>query len=97
MLPGGQRRLCAVPAIYQSRGAWWARAALSPYTASQLFVTMRLCRGTAQLIGSTQLSSGRFAMIDDGVGLSLVPWWPALEQHIGRHIFGTVMPGGRVD
>jgi hypothetical protein len=36
-------------------------------------------------------------MIDDGVGLSLVPWWPALEQHIGRHIFGTVMPGGRVD
>jgi hypothetical protein len=36
-------------------------------------------------------------MIDDGVGLSLVPWWPALGQHIGRHIFGTVMPGGGVD
>ncbi|KAF0096018.1 MAG: hypothetical protein FD144_5897 [Rhodospirillaceae bacterium] len=37
-----------------------------------------------QLVGSTQLSSGRFAMIDDGLGFSLVPWRPALEQHIGR-------------
>jgi len=50
-----------------------------------------------QLIGSTQLSSGRFAMIDDGLGFSLVPWRPALEQHVGRHISGTVMPGGGVD
>jgi hypothetical protein len=50
-----------------------------------------------QLIGSTQLSSGRFAMIDDGLGFSLVPWRPALEQHTGRHIFGTVVPGGGVD
>jgi hypothetical protein len=52
---------------------------------------------TGQLIGSTQLSSGRFAMIDDGLGFSLVPWRPALEQHVGRHISGTVMPGGGVD
>lgn len=36
-------------------------------------------------------------MIDDVVGLSLVLWWPALEQHIGRHVFGTAMPGGEVD
>ena len=34
-------------------------------------------------------------MIDDGVGLSLTPW-QALEQHVGRHIFGTAMPGGEV-
>jgi len=52
---------------------------------------------TGQLIGSTQLSSGRFAMIDDGLGFSLVPWRSALEQHVGRHISGTVMPGGGVD
>jgi hypothetical protein len=52
---------------------------------------------TGQLIGSTQLSSGRFAMIDDGLGFSLVPWRPALEQHVGRHISGIVMPGGGVD
>jgi hypothetical protein len=36
-------------------------------------------------------------MIDDGLGFSLVHWRPALEQHIGRHIFGTVVPGGGVD
>jgi hypothetical protein len=52
---------------------------------------------TGQLIGSTQLSSGRFAMIDDGLGFSLVPWRPTLEQHIGRHVSGVVMPGGGVD
>jgi hypothetical protein len=50
-----------------------------------------------KLVGSTQLSSGRFAMIDDGLGFSLVPGRPALEQHIGRHISGIAMPGGDVD
>ncbi len=49
-----------------------------------------------RLVGTTQLSSGRFAMIDDGLGFSLVPWRPALEQHIGRHISGVSMPGGNV-
>src|SRR5216683_6945464 len=28
------------------------------------------------LVGSTQLASGRFAMIDDGIGFQLVPWQP---------------------
>jgi hypothetical protein len=36
-------------------------------------------------------------MIDDGLGFSLVPWRPALEQHIGRHISGIAMPDGGVD
>lgn len=35
--------------------------------------------------------------IHDGLGFSLVPWRPALEQHIGRHISGITMPGGDVD
>jgi len=52
---------------------------------------------TGRLVGSTQLSSGRFAMIDDSLGFSLVPWRPALEQHIGRHISGIAIPGGGVD
>ena len=30
------------------------------------------------------LASGRFAMIDDGLGFQLVPWRPALEQHLAR-------------
>jgi Protein of unknown function (DUF3363) len=29
-----------------------------------------------KLLGSVQLASGRFAMIDDGLGFSLVPWRP---------------------
>jgi type IV secretory pathway VirD2 relaxase len=52
---------------------------------------------TGQLVGSTRLSSGRFAMIDDGLGFSLVPWRPALEQHMGRAVSGVAMPGGDVD
>jgi type IV secretory pathway VirD2 relaxase len=43
------------------------------------------------------LSSGRFAMIDDGLGFQLVPWRPALERHAKEHVAGVVLPGGRVD
>jgi type IV secretory pathway VirD2 relaxase len=43
------------------------------------------------------LSSGRFAMIDDGVGFQLVPWRPALERELGRQISGVMLPGGAVD
>lgn len=34
------------------------------------------------------LASGRFAMIDDGLGFSLVPWSPSLERHLGREVSG---------
>jgi type IV secretory pathway VirD2 relaxase len=43
------------------------------------------------------LSSGRFAMIDDGLGFQLVPWRPALEQQLGRQVSGVMNPGGGVD
>jgi hypothetical protein len=43
------------------------------------------------------LSSGRFAMIDDGLGFQLVPWRPALERHLGRHVGGTMSPRGTID
>jgi type IV secretory pathway VirD2 relaxase len=43
------------------------------------------------------LSSGRFAMIDNGLGFQLVPWRPALEQQLGRQVFGTMLPSGGVD
>jgi type IV secretory pathway VirD2 relaxase len=39
------------------------------------------------------LSSGRFAMIDDGLGFSLVPWSPSLERHLGRHVSGVAEAG----
>ncbi len=40
------------------------------------------------------LASGRFAMIDDGPGFSLVPWTPALEKHLGRQVAGVVTTSG---
>jgi len=43
------------------------------------------------------LASGRFAMLDDGMGFELVPWKPQLNQHLGQHIAGTVTPGGGID
>ncbi|MEM7667363.1 MAG: DUF3363 domain-containing protein [Pseudomonadota bacterium] len=52
---------------------------------------------TGTLVGSTKLASGRFAMIDDGLGFSLVPWSPPLEKQLGKHITGIAMPGGGVD
>jgi hypothetical protein len=36
------------------------------------------------------LASGRFAMLDDGVGFSLVPWRPVIEEQLGREIGGVV-------
>ena len=43
------------------------------------------------------LASGRFAMIDDGLGFQLVPWRPALEKELGREVRGVMAPGGNVD
>jgi hypothetical protein len=42
------------------------------------------------------LSWRRFAVIDDGLGFQLVPWRPALEQQLGRQVFGVTMSGGKV-
>jgi type IV secretory pathway VirD2 relaxase len=49
------------------------------------------------LVGSTQLASGRFAMIDDGIGFQLVPWQPVLDKRIGQHITGTVRDIGGIE
>lgn len=43
-----------------------------------------------KLIGSAQLFSGRFAMIDDGLGFSLVPWRAVIEKDIGREVIGIM-------
>jgi Protein of unknown function (DUF3363) len=43
------------------------------------------------------LASGRYAMIDDGLGFSLVPWTPSLDTQIGKHISGVMRGDGGVD
>ena len=35
-------------------------------------------------------ASGRFAMLDDGLGFSLVPWRPVLEHRIGQQVGATI-------
>jgi hypothetical protein len=43
---------------------------------------------------SVMLASGRYAMLDDGMGFSLVPWRPVIEQRLGQQITATVRGGG---
>ena len=43
------------------------------------------------------LASGRFAMIDDGLGFQLVPWTPSLEKQIGQHVSGVSRGDSGVD
>ncbi|CAN7342181.1 relaxase/mobilization nuclease domain-containing protein [Mesorhizobium sp. LjNodule214] len=43
------------------------------------------------------LASGRFAMIDDGLGFQLVPWTPSLEKHLGRHVSGVARNDDGID
>jgi hypothetical protein len=52
---------------------------------------------SGMLVGSTQLASSRFAMIDDGIGFQLVPWQPVLDKRIGQHITGTVRAAGGIE
>ncbi|MCU4161402.1 DUF3363 domain-containing protein [Acidiphilium sp. AL] len=43
------------------------------------------------------LSSGRFAMIDNGLGFQLVPWSPSLEKKLGRHVSGAAREDGGIE
>ncbi|MFL6959465.1 relaxase/mobilization nuclease domain-containing protein [Nocardiopsis yanglingensis] len=39
---------------------------------------------------SVMLASGHYAMLDDGMGFSLVPWKPVIEQRLGQHLAVTI-------
>ena len=43
---------------------------------------------------NVQLASGRFAMLDDGIGFSLVPWKPVIEQRLGQTMAAVVRSSG---
>jgi type IV secretory pathway VirD2 relaxase len=43
---------------------------------------------------SVMLASGRYAMLDDGMGFSLVPYKPVIEQRLGQHVAATLRNGG---
>lgn len=43
------------------------------------------------------LASGRFAVIDNGLGFQLVPWTPPLEKKLSQHIAGVANGSGGID
>ncbi len=43
---------------------------------------------------SVMLASGRYAMLNDGMGFSLVPWKPVIEQRLGQQLAATMRGGG---
>ena len=69
--------------------------------AAELNLPYRPTESGAHVGGTYQrrlsLSSGRFAMLDDGLGFSLVPWSPSLERQLGRHVAGIARSDGGVD
>ncbi|WP_445080281.1 DUF3363 domain-containing protein [Dickeya dadantii] len=44
---------------------------------------------------SLLLASGCYAMLDDGLGFSLVPWKPVIESRLGQSMTATIR-GNRV-
>lgn len=43
---------------------------------------------------NVMLASGRYAMLDDGMGFSLVPWKPVIERRLGQQLAATMRGGG---
>jgi hypothetical protein len=62
-------------------------------------MTYRAVNGDGQVSGvyrrSLVLASGRFAMLDDGLGFSLVPWRPVIEKRMGQAM-SVVLRAGNV-
>ncbi|HEJ2267344.1 TPA: DUF3363 domain-containing protein [Pseudomonas aeruginosa] len=43
---------------------------------------------------SVMLVSGRYAMLEDGMGFSLMPWRPVIEPRLGKQLAATMRSGG---
>ncbi|MBV8919119.1 MAG: relaxase/mobilization nuclease and DUF3363 domain-containing protein, partial [Bradyrhizobium sp.] len=52
---------------------------------------------SGRLAGVASLVSGRFAMIENGLGFQLVPWQPILDKRIGQHITGLQRDDGGIE
>lgn len=100
---GGFHALVTVMAVLGVRWGWVPDRA----QAATALAARRRAKGLSQAelatrIGVTYrrrfaLASGRFAMIDDGLGFKLVPWTPSLERHLGQHVSGVARGDGGVD
>ena len=52
---------------------------------------------SGRLAGVASLVSGRFAMIENGLGFQLVPWQPILDKRVGQQITGLERDDGGIE
>ncbi len=92
----GQRVILARNLLGTLRNRELAQAAKD--TAAETGLEHRPVTDGQRVVGiyrrSVMLASGRYAMLDDGVGFSLVPWRPVIEQRLGQQIAATMRGGG---
>jgi hypothetical protein len=70
------------------------------YRIAELKTTRDQARADAERAegaGSTNLATGRHAVIEGGLGFSLMSWQPVLDQPIGRRISGRMRDDGEVE
>ncbi|WP_371434469.1 DUF3363 domain-containing protein [Polaromonas sp.] len=92
----GQRMILARNLLATLRGRELAKTAQD--IAAETGLEHRLVADGQRVAGtyrrSVMLASGRYAMLDDGMGFSLMPWKPVIEQRLGQQLAATVRGGG---
>ncbi|HCF1761215.1 TPA: relaxase/mobilization nuclease and DUF3363 domain-containing protein [Pseudomonas aeruginosa] len=88
----GQRVVLARNLLATLRGRELTAAAreLSAQTGMQYRPAVEGQRVSGIYRRSVQLASGRYALLDDGIGFSLVPWKPVIEQKLGQSLSAVI-------
>ncbi|WP_395502967.1 DUF3363 domain-containing protein [Ectopseudomonas mendocina] len=88
----GQRVVLARNLLATLRGRELTAAAreISEQTGMQYRPTAEGQRVSGIYRRSVQLASGRYALLDDGIGFSLVPWKPVIEQKLGQSVSAVI-------
>lgn len=88
----GQRVVLALNLLVTLRGRELTAAAqeLSAQTGLQYRPAVEGQRVSGIYRRSVQLASGRYALLDDGIGFSLVPWKPVIEQRLGQSVSAVI-------
>lgn len=92
----GQRVLLARNLLATLRGRELTAAAreISAQTGMQYRPAVEGRRISGNYRRSVQLASGRYALLDDGIGFSLVPWKPVIEPRLGQSVSAVIQGNG---
>ncbi|MEO4049027.1 relaxase/mobilization nuclease and DUF3363 domain-containing protein [Pseudomonas sp. CAU 1711] len=88
----GQRVVLARNLLATLRGRELSAAAreISAQTGMQYRPAVEGQRVSGIYRSSVQLASGRYALLDDGIGFSLAPWKPVIEQRLGQSVSAVI-------